>query len=67
MNGYFISCDICGAAGHKAKDCALKELEARKDPFGEDARRRSYQRRRGVHAMGERAELPALRRLAIGR
>jgi hypothetical protein len=50
MNGYFVSCDICGAAGHKAKDCALNRLESRKDPFGEEARRLGYRRKRDLRA-----------------
>lgn len=37
-NGYFLTCDICGAKGHSAKNCGLAALELRKDPFGEALR-----------------------------
>jgi hypothetical protein len=46
MNGHFVTCDICGAIGHKAASCGLNKLEARRDPFGEQSRRQSYRRRR---------------------
>ncbi len=35
MNGHFTTCDICGAPGHSAKNCGLRKLEERRDPFGE--------------------------------
>ncbi len=45
----FSTCDICGAPGHTAKHCALRDLEMRKDPIGElqrqkDCRERERQR-----------------------
>jgi hypothetical protein len=45
MPRHFPACAICGLPGHKAKDCGLRDLEARKDPFGEEARRAGYRRR----------------------
>ena len=50
MNGHFVTCDICGCIGHKAASCGLNQLEARRDPFGEDARRQSYRQRRREEA-----------------
>jgi hypothetical protein len=35
---HFITCDICGAAGHGAGRCPLREIEERKDPRGEALR-----------------------------
>jgi hypothetical protein len=35
---HFLSCAICGAPGHSAKNCGLAALELRKDPFGEARR-----------------------------
>lgn len=42
LGNHFVTCDICGSPGHKARNCAANEIEKRKDPFGEDARRRGY-------------------------
>lgn len=39
---HYVTCDICGSAGHPAKHCALADMEARKDPYGEIARRQSF-------------------------
>jgi hypothetical protein len=41
----FRFCAICGGVGHGAGKCSLRELEERKDPFGEQARRNTYRRR----------------------
>ena len=57
MNRCFPICDICGALAHKANSCPLGPLEARRDPFGEEARRRS--RRRGEYRRtGSSSETP---------
>jgi len=45
LGNHFVFCDICGGAGHKAKNCALQQLEARRDPFGEEIRKGGYRRR----------------------
>lgn len=45
LGNHFVFCDICGGAGHKAKNCALQQLEARKDPFGEEIRKGGYRKR----------------------
>lgn len=42
---HFISCDLCGALGHKAKDCSVNQLEQLKDPIGELLRRQGYRQR----------------------
>ncbi len=39
---HYCSCAICGSPGHSAKFCPLAEMEARKDPYGEIARRQMF-------------------------
>jgi hypothetical protein len=52
MHRHFSSCAICGAIGHTAKHCSLRELEERKDPLGEQKRREAmYQRRRELRLL----------------
>jgi len=55
---YFTVCDICGSIGHKAKACAVRELEARKDPFGEAGRREAYRRQSQARKMALSSSLP---------
>ena len=56
LGNHFVLCDICGGAGHKAKNCALSQLEARKDPFGEEIRKGGYRRRVSQRPSAARAE-----------
>lgn len=42
---HFITCHICGAAGHSAKNCTLARLEEQRDPVGELMRRQGYRLR----------------------
>jgi len=46
LNGHYANCEICGAFGHRARSCGLKDLEARRDPYGEQARIDSHRRRK---------------------
>lgn len=39
---HYAACGICGSPGHTAKHCALREIEERKDPQGELARRQIF-------------------------
>ena len=39
---HYSECGICGTPGHSAKRCPLAEMEARKDPQGELARRQMF-------------------------
>lgn len=45
LGNHFVNCDICGGAGHKAKNCPVRELEEHRDPFGEAKRRQGYRNR----------------------
>ena len=56
---HFSGCGICGMPGHKAKDCALNELEARKDPLGELRRRQEFRDRARARDRRNRLQLVA--------
>jgi len=45
MIRHFAECAICGLPGHKAKDCALNQLEQVLDPLGEMQRKAEFRTR----------------------
>jgi hypothetical protein len=66
IGNHFMVCDICGGAGHKARSCGLRQLEERKDPFGEARRRQGYRERQQAAAQWKLASMPVQSSRTIG-